>query len=157
MRRAFTRATPGSEGVREAVEFVVPFHDVDSLRIVWHGHYLKYMELARTELFRRLGLDDDGLRVGRFGFLIIESGCRHISPLRYGDRVRVTAWIRDVKHRIQIAYELTNLTLERRSARAYTTLVTVDPAGGLLLRTPESIVARLRGRPGAPEPAGEPG
>ena len=24
----------------------VPFFDVDSMRIVWHGHYLKYFEIA---------------------------------------------------------------------------------------------------------------
>ncbi|MEZ4452430.1 MAG: hypothetical protein R3B09_23395 [Nannocystaceae bacterium] len=27
-----------------SVDFEVPFHDVDALRIVWHGHYYKYME-----------------------------------------------------------------------------------------------------------------
>jgi len=30
------------------IRLEVPFHDVDALRIVWHGHYLKYLELART-------------------------------------------------------------------------------------------------------------
>ena len=25
----------------------MPFHDVDALHVVWHGHYYKYLELAR--------------------------------------------------------------------------------------------------------------
>jgi acyl-CoA thioester hydrolase len=143
MRRAFTRGLPGPKVVKASVEFVVPFHDVDSLRIVWHGHYLKYLELARTELFREVGLDAGGQQRGAHGFLVIEAGCRHIAPLRYGDRVRVLAWIRDVTHRIQIAYEITNLTRDQKAARAYTTLATVDSSGRLLLKTPQGIAERL--------------
>ena len=29
------------------IELTVPFYDVDSMDIVWHGHYLKYFEDAR--------------------------------------------------------------------------------------------------------------
>ena len=38
------------------VELEVPFHDVDMLQLVWHGHYYKYFELARTQLLRQRGL-----------------------------------------------------------------------------------------------------
>ena len=31
-------------------DMVVPFFDLDPMQVVWHGHYYKYMELARTEL-----------------------------------------------------------------------------------------------------------
>ena len=27
----------------------VPFHDVDALHIVWHGHYYKYLEVFHDE------------------------------------------------------------------------------------------------------------
>jgi acyl-CoA thioester hydrolase len=37
-----------SRGVLHAeVEVVVPFFDVDSMDVVWHGHYVKYLEIAR--------------------------------------------------------------------------------------------------------------
>jgi acyl-CoA thioester hydrolase len=143
MRPGFARTAPDRPSARASVELVVPFHDVDSLRIVWHGHYLKYMELARTALLRGVGLDAEEVHSGRYGFLIVESACRHVSPLRYGDRVRVDAWVRDVRYRIHVAYEITNLTTGRRAARAYTILVTMDPEGRMLLTTPESIVRRL--------------
>ena len=32
------------------VEMQVPFFDVDMLEIVWHGHYVKYLEVARCAL-----------------------------------------------------------------------------------------------------------
>ena len=134
------------------IELEVPFHDVDALRVVWHGHYYKYLELARTRLLRSRRLDVPDLLELGVGFVMIESGCRYAAPLRYGDRVRVSAWFRDVKHRLFIAYEVANLTSARRAARGHTVLATTDGEGRMLLRTPPSILERLSAAP-TPHPA----
>jgi acyl-CoA thioester hydrolase len=126
-----------------SVELEVPFHDVDMMGVVWHGHYLKYVEAARTALLSSCGLDAGDLIGPRYLFYIIESRCRYAYPLRYRDRMRVTAWVRDTQHRIFIAYEITNLTQKRRSARAHTILATTDPEQNLLLETPHEIRKRL--------------
>jgi len=126
------------------VDFEVPFHDVDLMGIAWHGHYYKYLELARTQLLRARKLDAGDLIGPRYRFLLIESHCRHTYPLFYGDCARVSAWVRDVQHRIFLAYEITNLTHARRSARAHTILATTDLANNLLLETPHEIRDRLR-------------
>jgi acyl-CoA thioester hydrolase len=129
------------------IELEVPFHDVDALRLVWHGHYSKYLELARTELLRSRRLDVPDLLELGLGFIMIESGCRYAAPLRYGDRVRVAAWFRDVRHRVFIAYEVTNLTHRRRAAWGHTVLATTDAEGRMLLATPPAILDRLSGAP----------
>jgi acyl-CoA thioester hydrolase len=128
-----------------AVEHEVPFHDVDALRVVWHGHYFKYFELARTPLLRSVGLDAGALVGGRYQFVVIESHCRHGGPLRYGDRMRIAAWFGALHRRIQIGYEIWNLTLDRRAARGHTTLATLDGEGALLFETPPEILHRIRG------------
>jgi acyl-CoA thioester hydrolase len=127
-----------------AIELEVPFFDVDSLRVVWHGHYYKYFELARTELLRSRGLDLGDLIGPRYRFVVIETRCRHAFPLRYGERARVAAWFGDVEHRLFIRYEITNLTQRRRAARGHTVLATLDAAGELLLRTPDEIARLVR-------------
>lgn len=128
-----------------SVEHEVPFHDVDALRVVWHGHYFKYFELARTQLLRAVGLDAGELIGGRYQFVVIDSRCRHGGPLRYGDRMRISAWFGDLHRRIRIGYEVWNLTLGRRAARGHTVLATLDREGGLLFETPEEILRRIRG------------
>jgi acyl-CoA thioester hydrolase len=125
------------------VELEVPLYHVDALGIVWHGRYYEYLELARIQLLRGLRLDGRDLVELGYGMLLIESHCRHSAPLRYGDRIRVAAWLRDVKHRLHVDYEITNLTRGERAARAHTILVTTDASGRMLLRTPEAILARL--------------
>ena len=39
------------------VTLKAPFFDLDPMQIVWHGHYLKYFDIARSELFDHLGVD----------------------------------------------------------------------------------------------------
>ena len=126
-----------------SVELEVPFHDVDMLGVVWHGNYYKYLEAARTRLLVSCGLDAGDLIGPRYRFVVIESRCRYAFPLRYRERMRVTAWVRNVAHQIKIAYEIYNLEAERRSARAYTTLATLDRDNKLLLETPVEIRTRL--------------
>jgi len=128
-----------------SVELEVPFHDVDMLGVVWHGHYLKYFELARTALLRSRNLDAADLIGPRYRFVVIESRCRHGFALRYGDRVRATAWLGDTARRIVVHYELHNLSAGRRAARGRTALATLGEDGQLLLRTPGPILERLRG------------
>jgi acyl-CoA thioester hydrolase len=139
-RSARRRAAPAA---KTSVEIEVPFHDVDSLGIVWHGHYYKYLEIARTALLRACRVDARDLRELGFGLVMIESRCRHVAPLRYGDVARVSAWLRDVRHRLRVEYEIALVSDGTQVARAETTLVTVTRAGELLLETPEALRTRL--------------
>jgi acyl-CoA thioester hydrolase len=128
---------------RVEIELEVAFHDVDALHVVWHGHYYKYFELARTALFRSRGLDVPDLVQLGYKLVVIESKCRHTYPLRYGDTFRVSAWFKETEYRLHVAFEIHNLTAERRAAKGHTILATLDPAGNLLLGTPTAMLARL--------------
>jgi acyl-CoA thioester hydrolase len=128
---------------RASVELEIPFHDVDSMQIVWHGHYYKYLEQARTALLRSLGFEGFARAELPYSWVVIESQCRHIHPLRFGDRIRVDAWLVDVIYRVHIAYEIESLTAGKRAARAHTMLATLDANGALLLNTPQPLLALL--------------
>jgi len=126
------------------VELEVPFHDVDAMRIVWHGHYYKYFEVARTQLLRSLGLDAGEVIGTRYLLMVSDSSCRHIHPLSYGDHFEVAAWFRDIENRLCVDYEIENLTSGQRCARGQTVLVSLDLDRRLLLKTPVEILDRIR-------------
>ena len=126
-----------------SIEHEVPFHDVDVTQRVWHGHYYKYFEMARSALFRTCSLEDIDLIPRRFGLYVIETHCRYVFPLRYGDRMRICAWFRDVEHRLSIGYEVANLSQGRCAARGHTILAIVDREDRLLLETPREIRERI--------------
>ncbi len=136
-----------------AVELEIPFHQVDMLGIAWHGHYPEYLDQARTALLRARRLDTEDLRALGFRLVVSESFLHHASPLRYGDRVRVWAWLAGVENRIDVAYQLQNLTTSALAAEGWTNFVTTTAQGALCLETPPPILERLR----APGPGAAPG
>jgi acyl-CoA thioesterase FadM len=60
--------------------------------------------------------------------------------------LRIHAWFSDVGRRLGIAYEIWNLTLDRRAARGHTDLASVDAEGALQLTLPDEIRARIQGQ-----------
>jgi acyl-CoA thioester hydrolase len=151
LRRTVTLRIPDDA---VTVELEVPFHDCDPLGVVWHGHYYKFFELARTALLRSIELDVPDIRALGYRFYVIESMCRYSAPLSYGDRVRVSAWFRELDNRIDVAYEIRNLSLGRRAARGHTILASTDSEGKLLLETPDALLHRLRRGPFRPRRKG---
>lgn len=145
---------PSPEHSRPQAEVVleVPFHDVDALGVVWHGHVYKYLEIARTELFREVELEPRPGKIEKVGkdennlsLRVVETRCRHLMPLRYGDQIRVRAWFRAVDEQIVVAYEVTNETRGYRAARARTTLVVVDKHEQLVTERDPKRVAKMLG------------
>lgn len=130
----------------------VPFHDVDSLQIVWHGHYFKYFEIARTKLFTLHGIDGREMMELGYRLVVSHTECKHVSPLAYRDRYRVSAWFTgEPDHRIEVLYEIWNLSTDKRAARGRTALVTTDVAGTMLLATPPLLQKRIKQRPAPSE------
>ncbi|CAM2006088.1 acyl-CoA thioesterase [Acanthopleuribacter pedis] len=126
----------------------VPFHDVDALDVVWHGHYYKYFELARTALFRGSWLDIADMRDLGYVFPVIESQCRHIHPLFYGSKALIRAKFVETEYRLKVAYALERVRDGKRVARGHTVQVAVKAENGeLCMVTPEPVLERLAREP----------
>ena len=65
--------------------FTVRFSEVDSMKVVWHGNYLKYFEDGREAFGLAHGLDY--LKIYNSGHFtpIVHSEMNYKAPLRYGD------------------------------------------------------------------------
>ncbi len=125
------------------IEGEVPFHHVDLLKVVWHGHYFVYLEAARTALMRSVSLDIDEFEQLGYYSVVVDSQIRHISPLRYGDQFCCSAWFTQVDFSIRISYFLWIKRTGKRVAKAKMTLAILNESGELLLGTPDAIRTRL--------------
>lgn len=125
------------------LELEVPFHDVDMLKLVWHGHYYKYFELARTLLLRTRGLTDRALHDSGYMLVVVESTCRHPGALRFGQRFRVGAALGSVEFGLRVDYQIWNLSDDRRAAYGNTALAILDSSGKLQVRTPDALLDLL--------------
>jgi acyl-CoA thioester hydrolase len=118
-----------------------PFFDLDPMQIVWHGHYLKYFDMARSELFDRLGIDLFSLYDRtRYAFPIIRSSVKHIYPLRRGDVFVCRATVKDARSKIVVAFEIRLVKDGRVCARGSTEQVAVvGPEMEMVYTIPEEI------------------
>ena len=74
----------------------VYWEDTDAGGIVYYANYLKFMERARTEWLRALGIEQGPLRdEQRLMFVIVDTQVEFKKPARYGDALIVTAHLAD--------------------------------------------------------------
>ncbi len=73
-----------------SIELPVQFRDIDRMGHVNHAVYLQYMETARVELARRLGMIRD---VSSSSFIVAMAHCEYKKPIRDEQRVTVSCWV----------------------------------------------------------------
>ena len=66
------------------VEIRVPFYDVDSINVVWHGHYVKYLEEARCQLLDCLGYGYEAMRASGYVWPVIDLQLRYAHAAQFG-------------------------------------------------------------------------
>ena len=71
------------------VEFPVRFSEVDSMNIVWHGHYVKYMEEGREDFGRKFGISYMTIKNSGYLAPVVKLTCEYKKPLQYDDKVIV--------------------------------------------------------------------
>lgn len=93
--------------IKASTTITVPFHDIDIMNIVWHGHYLKYFELARTKLMQKAGLDWPDLKELGFAMPVVDCQIKFRKPLTYGKVYEVTAEIREMDYpALEVHYQI---------------------------------------------------
>lgn len=123
-----------------STDIVVPFHDLDPVEIVWHGNYVKYLELARDELMNRIGYSHDAMRASGYLWPVVEMKLRYLQAARLRQALRVRATIADYEYRLKILYDIADARTGRRLTRAHTVQVAVrTDTGEMLFETPQVL------------------
>lgn len=73
--------------LKAQTEIRVRFNEVDSLRIAWHGHYVKYLEEAREAFGQKYEMGYLDIEKHGFASPIVKVDIDYKQQLRYGDVV----------------------------------------------------------------------
>lgn len=73
----------------------IPFHDVDSAKVVWHGCYFKYFEVARCALLDRIGYNYDVMAESGIVWPVVKTNAKFLRPLVFNQVVKVEAALRE--------------------------------------------------------------
>lgn len=131
----------GGPGEAAAHRFAlrVYYEDTDLAGIVYYANYLKFIERARSEWVRGLGLDQARLRAEEgIVFAVRRVVADYLAPARFDDVLTVTTRpVAVTPARLVLAQDVWRN--ERRLFAAEVTLVALTAAG-----TPARLPARLR-------------
>ncbi|MFE8711105.1 acyl-CoA thioesterase [Aeromonas allosaccharophila] len=126
------------------VDVTVPFHDVDMMAVAWHGHYLRYIELARCALLDRIDYNYPQMEASDYLWPVIDVRMKYIAPLRFGQTVRVRATLVEYQHRLKIDYLLYDPQSGKRTSKGYTVQVAVSKQSGeMCLASPQVLLDKL--------------
>jgi acyl-CoA thioester hydrolase len=111
----------------------VRFNEVDSLNIVWHGHYVQYFEDGREAFGEQHDLRY--LDVYNHGFVtpIVSVQCDYKKSLRYGDSVVIAIeYVPTDAAKLKFKYKLTNANTGEIVATGSTVQVFLERENGNL-------------------------
>lgn len=92
--------SPVSDDRMDGATFVWPvrvyYEDSDAQGVVYYANYFKFMERARTEWIRSLGIEQDTLmKRDRRIFVVVDTTAEFLSPARFNDLLVVTVRLTD--------------------------------------------------------------
>ncbi len=131
------------------LEVRVRYAEVDRMGVLHHSRMFVLLELARTEMLRRHGMNYRQMEDEGWFLVISKLSCQFKAPAYYDDVLLIkTTVVRMTHTRIDHAYRVTRQSNGDLIAEAETTLACVDRQGDIQ-RIPESLKA-LYEKTGAP-------
>jgi acyl-CoA thioester hydrolase len=139
------------------LEMEIPFHDVDSMGITWHGNYLRYFEIARCKLLDKLDYNYRQMQASGFAWPIVDVQIRYVKASRFEQKIRVIASLVEWENRLRINYQILDAVTGERLTRGHTiqAAVTLDTQE-LCFVTPEVFQQKILALPAlaSRQPAG---
>ena len=122
-------------------KFTVPFYDLDPMRMVWHGNYLKYFDTTRAELFYAAGFDPlEYFKKTNYLFPITKTSTKHIVSLRYRDKFKCQAIVVEAEYKIVVDFNIRLVKDNQLCAKGRSEQVAVKhPDMEILFEIPDDI------------------
>ncbi|MBI0164340.1 acyl-CoA thioesterase [Snodgrassella sp. M0351] len=111
--------------LRHSVIIEVPFFDVDSMDIVWHGHYVKYLEVARCAFLSAIGYDYNVMKANGYGWPIVQLNLKYVRPAVFGQKIRVEVVLKEYESCLKFDYVISDIISGKKLTKASSMQVAV--------------------------------
>lgn len=125
-------------------EIVVPFHDVDSMQVVWHGHYVKYFETARCKLLEDFDYSYEKMVESGYAWPVVDMRIKYVKPLRFNQKIIVEIQLAEWEYRLKLKYRIRDADSGMTLTKGYTIQVAVElEAQEMCLESPTVLKTKL--------------
>ncbi len=130
--------------VSNVTEIAVPFYDVDVMQIVWHGHYVKYMEQARCQLLDLIDYNYPAMRDSGYAWPVVDLRIKYVKPLAFQQVILIHTSITEIEYGLKIKFEFFDKLSNQKLTKAYTKQVAVAiESGEMCLLSPDILQQKI--------------
>ena len=125
--------------IKTKTQLRVRYAETDKMAVVYHANYAQYFEVARTEMFRELGLTYATMEANGIMLPLVDLYCRYHRPAHYDELLTIEVTVEEMPAvKIKFNYKIYNEQNELLTD-GYTTLVFIDMKTNRPTRMPENI------------------
>lgn len=104
----------------------VPFYDVDAMRVVWHGNYVKYFEEARCAFFAAHGISYDDFETAGFLLPVVGLNIKYIHPSHFQQSITIEVTLEDNDNFVILHYLATDTQTGKKICKGMTKHVAIE-------------------------------
>lgn len=123
----------------------VPFYDVDSMRVVYHGNYTKYFEEARCAYFEALGMSYNDMEASGFLLPVVSLNVKYIRSCTFGQELAIEVVREANDNLIVLHYTIRDAKSGVKCCKGTTRHAAIDAeTKELFFELPEPFLNRLK-------------
>lgn len=101
------------------------FYDVDSMNVVWHGNYVKYLESARCALLDEIGYNYLKMKQDGYAYPVVKMQIKFIKPVFFNDLIEVEARLASASGFLKFDYVIKSVKTGEKISKASTSQMAV--------------------------------
>ena len=122
----------------------VPFYDLDPMKVVWHGNYLKYLEVSRCDMLSKIGYTYTDMMNEGVAYPVATMDLKYIKSARFLQRLKVITTLVEYEPALIIKYEIYEDKSNELIFKAKSMQICVDAkTGESLYKAPDKFVKKL--------------
>ena len=127
------------------VSLEIPFFDVDAMNIAWHGHYIKYFEVARCALLDEINYDYQEMKDSGYAWPVVDVRVKYIQPCHFKQKIQVQAALIEYENRLKIQYTIIDEKTEKKLTLGYSVQVAVNlHSQEMCFASPQILLDKLK-------------
>jgi len=119
----------------------VRYGETDPMKYVYYGNYAEYLEVARVELFRSIGISYNDIEKRGIWLPVSEFSIKYLKPAFYDEVITIHTFVEKLPGvKIEFRYEIFNQE-NVKITDARTTLFFLDAESGKIIRCPDFLMS----------------
>lgn len=118
----------------------VRYGETDPMKYVYYGNYAEYLEVARVELFRSIGISYNEIENRGIWLPVSEYNIKYLKPAFYDDELTIHTFVEKLPGvKIEFRYEIFNSD-KIKITEARTTLFFLEAETNKIIKCPDFLM-----------------